>query len=84
MTGYQEIISDPSYYGQIVIFTFPEIGITPPYVNFQSDSIYLAGVVTTTDSSTELDYILFEHNIVGIKNIDTRAISKNFENLVTY
>jgi carbamoyl-phosphate synthase small subunit len=75
MTGYQEVISDPSYYGQIVIFTFPEIGVTSPFLNSQSDSIYLAGMVVAKNNSIELNGSLIKHNVVGIKNIDTRAVS---------
>lgn len=84
MTGYQEAISDPSYAGQIITFTFPHIGNTG--VNdddIESGSLKLKGVVLrnaiTHDSNfrsnDSLDQWLCKKGIVGISDIDTRAIT---------
>ena len=83
MTGYQEILTDPSYRGQIVTMTYPEIGNYG--VNSQdveSDRIYLAGFVIREYSrrasnyrcEQSLDEYLRSQGIVGIAEIDTRAL----------
>jgi carbamoyl-phosphate synthase small subunit len=83
MTGYQEILTDPSYRGQIVTMTYPEIGnygINEEDV--ESAKPHLAGFVVRQSSplasnfrSTDsLDEYLAEHGIVGIEGIDTRAL----------
>ncbi|MBV9062224.1 MAG: glutamine-hydrolyzing carbamoyl-phosphate synthase small subunit [Alphaproteobacteria bacterium] len=84
MTGYQEILTDPSYAGQIVAFTFPHIGI----VGTNSEDIealtpVVRGVVVRADAEhpsnyraiTALDRWLKLHNIPGISGIDTRALT---------
>lgn len=85
MTGYQEVITDPSYSGQIVLFTYPELGNTG--VNSEDEeSIYphvkgvIARSVTTRPSnwrSTQSlpDYLL-GHKIPAIYGIDTREITR--------
>lgn len=83
MTGYQEIFTDPSYYGQIMVTTNVHIGnygVSKDEV--ESDSIKIAGLVCKkfnegysrkkADGSLK-DYFL-EDNIVGISDVDTRAI----------
>lgn len=77
MSGYQEIITDPSYYGQIIIFTFPHFGITDPYINHQSKGVYLAGIVISECDSNnkELNKYLKNKKVVGICNLDTRALT---------
>src|SRR5690606_29134972 len=86
MTGYQEILTDPSYAGQIVCMTFPLIGIYG--VNgedIESRRPWAEGVVvreasrlTSNWRSTEsLDDYLKRNSIVGIERIDTRALVRH-------
>ncbi|CAH9130707.1 unnamed protein product [Cuscuta epithymum] len=85
LTGYQEIITDPSYAGQFVLMTNPHIGNTG--VNFddeESRKCFLAGLVirslsisTSNWRSTEtLGEYLGARNIMGIYDVDTRAITR--------
>jgi len=85
MTGYLETLTDPSYYGQIVIQTFPLIGnygVIPE--DFESDRPYLKAYVvrqwcqepSNFRSKGALDSFLYEHGIPGIYDIDTRALTK--------
>jgi len=85
MTGYLETLTDPSYYGQIVIQTFPLIGnygIIPE--DFESEKPYLKGYVvrqwcqepSNFRSEGDLDSFLYEHKIPGIYDIDTRALTR--------
>ncbi len=85
MTGYQEMLSDPSYAGQILVFTYPLIGnygITPE--DFESNRVQVAGTVVRElcpvpnhwRSQTDLDHFLREHGITGIAEVDTRAITR--------
>src|SRR5216110_1515836 len=80
MTGYQEILTDPSYFRQIVTLTYPHIGNTG--VNgedWESDRIYAAGLVvrdlprlhSSCRSPQTLDSFLKEQNVVAIADIDT-------------
>lgn len=89
MTGYQEVISDPSYFGQIVVFTFPYIGNTG--VNSEdneSGKIHLRGIVIANDitapsnqrSEEHLEIWLRKHNVTGICNINTRSLVKKIRN----
>ncbi|KAK4727681.1 hypothetical protein R3W88_032598 [Solanum pinnatisectum] len=85
LTGYQEIITDPSYAGQFVLMTNPHIGNTG--VNFGDEELmqcFLAGLVIRSLSistsnwrckETLGDY-LAERNIMGIYDVDTRAITR--------
>lgn len=85
MTGYQEILTDPSYKGQIVTLTYPEIGnygVNPQDV--ESWQPHVSGLVVREISpiasnfrsrQTLPDY-LRQHNIPGIAHIDTRALTK--------
>ncbi len=83
MTGYQEILTDPSYRGQIVTMTYPEIGNYG--VNDQdveSQRPHLAGFIVRENSRIasnfraqgQLDAYLERHGIVGMAGIDTRAL----------
>jgi len=85
LTGYQEILTDPSYARQIVTLTYPHIGNTG--VNKEdeeSGDIYAAGLVirdlpllvSNFRSEQALDAYLREHNIVGIADIDTRRLTR--------
>ena len=83
MTGYQEILTDPSYCGQIVTMTYPEIGnYGVNEEDTESRCPHLSGFVcrnlspiaSNFRSSGTLDDYLKKHNIIGISNIDTRAM----------
>ncbi len=85
MTGYQEILTDPSYFRQIVTLTYPHIGNTG--VNdddWESDRIYAAGLVvrdlprlhSSWRSPRTLDSFLKEQNVVAIADIDTRRLTR--------
>ncbi len=89
MTGYQEILTDPSYRGQIVVMTAPEIGNvgTNPEDNESSEPQVEGFVVRelgTTPSnwrSTQaLAEHLKEHGIPGLAEVDTRAITRHLRN----
>ncbi|KAJ6711931.1 CARBAMOYLTRANSFERASE FAMILY MEMBER [Salix purpurea] len=85
LTGYQEILTDPSYAGQFVLMTNPHIGNTG--VNFddeESRQCFLAGLVIRSLSTSTSnwrctkalgDYLL-ERNLMGIYDVDTRAITR--------
>ncbi|MFP6766071.1 MAG: carbamoyl-phosphate synthase domain-containing protein, partial [Planctomycetaceae bacterium] len=83
MTGYQEILTDPSYAGQIVTMTYPLIGnygINPEDV--ESGGLSLRGFIVRENCRHESNYrsikslhdYLAEHGIVGLEGIDTRAL----------
>ena len=85
MTGYQEILTDPSYFGQIVTMTAPQIGnygISPE--DEESDGPKVAGfvvrelspIVSNWRSRTGVHEYLLKHGIPGIQEVDTRAITK--------
>lgn len=83
MTGYQEILTDPSYRGQIVVMTYPEIGnYGVNEEDFESWKPHLAGFVVRELSSRvsnwraqgDLDSFLKRFGIVGLQGIDTRAL----------
>ena len=84
ITGYQEIITDPSYAGQIINFTFPHIGnVGTNHEDNESDKIWTKGVIFNTDitspsnyrSIKNLDLWLKKNKIVGITGIDTRKLT---------
>ena len=84
LTGYQEIISDPSYAGQIINFTFPHIGnVGTNKEDHESDRIWTKGVIFNTEitnpsnyrSLKKLDAWLKKHKIVGITGLDTRSLT---------
>jgi carbamoyl-phosphate synthase small subunit len=85
MTGYQEILTDPSYCRQIVTLTYPHIGnVGVNTEDEESDAIYASGliirdlspVVSNWRSEESLDAYLTRHNVVGLAGIDTRALTK--------
>ena len=84
MTGYQEVITDPSYYGQILTFTYPEIGNTGINLEDSESSISVKGLIVRNYSSNNSNWRsiknfnqwLVEKNIVGLYGIDTRALVK--------
>jgi len=90
MTGYQEILTDPSYAGQIVVFTYPLIGNYG--INEQlSESVHVqaAGCVirnystenTHRQSNSSLDAYMAEQGLVGITGVDTRSITRKLRSL---
>ena len=89
MTGYQEILTDPSYYGQLITMTYPHIGNygTNPD-DSESNNIQASGLIIKEETvfpsnfrSTEsLGEFLRKENIVGIQNIDTRMLTRIIRN----
>ena len=85
MTGYQEILTDPSYAGQIVVPTYPLIGnYGINRHDFESRRIRVAGFVVRDhcdapshpDSDMTLDEFLASQGVIGISGVDTRAITR--------
>ena len=84
MTGYQEVITDPSYFGQIITFTYPEIGNTG--INFEDSESEnsVKGLIVRNFSNNNSNWRsklnfnqwLIEKNIIGLYGIDTRALVK--------
>jgi len=86
MTGYQEILTDPSYCGEIVTMTYPQIGNYGINLeDVESRQPFLSGFVvkeacafpSNWRSSMSLDAYLKENGIVGIQGIDTRALVRH-------
>ena len=84
LTGYQEIISDPSYAGQIINFTFPHIGnVGTNKEDHESDKIWTRGVILNSEITDPSNYRSFLHldtwlkknKIVGITGLDTRSLT---------
>ena len=84
LTGYQEIISDPSYAGQIINFTFPHIGnVGTNKQDYESDTIWTKGVIFNSEITSPSNYRSFLHldawlkknKIVGITGLDTRSLT---------
>ncbi|PKM78982.1 MAG: carbamoyl phosphate synthase small subunit, partial [Firmicutes bacterium HGW-Firmicutes-13] len=89
MTGYQEIISDPSYSGQIVTLTYPLIGnygINPE--DFQAKKPLIRGLVVREyceypnhwQASHTISDFLKEEKIIGLSGIDTRSLTRHLRN----
>jgi len=85
LTGYQEILTDPSYFGQSVVMTCPQIGNTGINEDdMESKDVYLGGFIvrqltrrtSNYRSQKSLDDYLAEKGIPGIAEIDTRAITR--------
>ena len=85
ITGYQEVLTDPSYRGQIITMTAPEIGnvgVNP--IDFESARPWCAGfvvrqlspVVSSWRAESDLGTFLAQYGIPGIADIDTRAITR--------
>jgi len=84
ITGYQEIISDPSYAEQIINFTFPHVGnVGTNLEDHESEKIWTKGVIINSEitdpsnyrSLKHLDVWLKKNKIVGITGIDTRSLT---------
>ena len=85
MTGYQEILTDPSYAQQIVTLTYPHIGNTGVNTeDEESSQPWVAGLVirdlpllaSNFRSEQSLDEYLKQHNVVAIADIDTRRLTR--------
>jgi carbamoyl-phosphate synthase small subunit len=90
MTGYQEILTDPSYAGQIVCFTFPHIGnVGTNEEDVETATPAVRGLIVkapVTSASNyrnqvELDAWAKRRNIVGLSGVDTRALTKRIREL---
>ena len=84
ITGYQEIISDPSYAEQIINFTFPHVGnVGVNKEDQESDKIWTKGIILNSEitdpsnyrSLKNLDHWLKQNKIVGITGLDTRSLT---------
>ena len=85
MTGYQEVLTDPSYYGQMVVMTYPLVGNYG--INIEESESYQPGtralivqeaclIPSNWRSQETLDEFMADRGIVGIQFIDTRALTK--------
>ncbi len=90
MTGYQETLTDPSFAGQIVTFTFPHIGnVGTNYEDLEAPQIFARGLVTKEDFTAPSNYRstdnlggwLKKMNISGIAGVDTRALTLRIRDL---
>lgn len=86
MTGYQEILTDPSYAEQIVTLTYPHIGNTGANSeDMESSAVYCKGLVirdlprlhSNFRAEQSLDQFLKQHNVLAISDIDTRALTRH-------
>lgn len=86
MSGYQEVLTDPSYKGQMVTMTYPQIGntgINPE--DIESARLYLSGFIvkeyldfpSNWRATMSLDAYLKENGVVGIQGLDTRALTRH-------
>ncbi len=86
MSGYQEVITDPSYAGQVIAFTYPHIGnygVTP--ADDESVRPFCRGVIvrdlarrpSSWRSGESLDDFLIRHGVAGISGVDTRRLTRH-------
>ena len=85
ITGYQEILTDPSYAGQIITFTFPHIGnVGANHEDIETATPAVRGFVIRTPitepanyrAEQSLDHWLRSHGIVGLSSVDTRRLTR--------
>ncbi len=90
MTGYQEILTDPSYAGQIITFTFPHIGnvgANPHDIETATPAargVVLRSAITEPSNwraAQHLDPWLKSHGLIGISGVDTRALTRRIRTL---
>ena len=75
LTGYQEIISDPSYAGQIIYFTFPHIGnVGTNNEDYESNKIWTKGVIFNSEITSPSNYRSFLHLDSWLKKIKSLAL----------
>ncbi len=86
LSGYQEVITDPSYAGQIITFTYPHIGnYGANAIDFEGKKIHARGVIVRDLSRRHsnwraqysLDAMLTQHGLMGIAGIDTRRLTRH-------
>ncbi|MFZ9216683.1 MAG: glutamine-hydrolyzing carbamoyl-phosphate synthase small subunit, partial [Vulcanococcus sp.] len=86
MTGYQEVMTDPSYAGQLVTFTYPELGNTGVNsADQEADAPHVRGVIarqlapqaSSWRMEERLESWLESHNVVGISGVDTRSLVRH-------
>ena len=86
MTGYQEVFTDPSYFGQILVMTSPHIGNYGVHKDeVESDQINIAGLVTKkfseiasrVSANGTLEDFMLHNSTVGITDVDTRSLVKH-------
>lgn len=89
LTGYQEILSDPSYSGQILTMTYPQIGnCGVNEEDMESASVHASGFIVKEYSAIHSNWrskgslgdFLKKHGIIGIQGVDTRAITRKIRN----
>ena len=89
MSGYQEGITDPSYYGQILVLTYPLIGnVGANDIDSESKKVSIKGLIikelcevpSNWAVQESLEKFMKRHHIVGIKDIDTRALVLKIRN----
>lgn len=90
MTGYQEILTDPSYRGQVVLMTYPEIGnYGVNEADLESKNIHAAGfvvrrlspVTSSWRAAETLNGWMQRHGLLGIEGVDTRALTRRIREL---
>lgn len=90
MTGYQEVLTDPSYRGQIITFTYPELGNTGVNLDDEESSRpHVKGAIARNicarpsnwRSTESLPDYLKRHGIIGIYGIDTRALTRKIRSV---
>ncbi len=86
ITGYQEILTDPSYAGQIITFTFPHIGnVGTNAEDIETTTPAARGLIVRADvtepsnwrAAQHLDAWLKSHNLIGLSGIDTRRLTRH-------
>ena len=86
MTGYQEIVTDPSYAGQVVVMTAPHIGNYGANAHDdQSDTVHARGLVTRSmsrvasswRSEEPFDEYLRSRNVIALSDVDTRRLTRH-------
>lgn len=89
MTGYGEVLTDPSYYGQIVTMTYPIIGNYGINLeDIESNKVHVKGFIVREKSDMpnnfrcemDLDTYLKQNKVIGLEGIDTRALTKILRN----
>ena len=89
MTGYQEVFTDPSYKGQTIIMTNPHIGNYGAVdLDMESKEVQISGLIckkysnkfSRLQANTSLNDFLEDHNVVGISDLDTRALVTHVRN----
>jgi carbamoyl-phosphate synthase small subunit len=86
MTGYQEIMTDPSYYGQLMMMTYPHIGnYGASDIDMEAEAPMVAGFIVRSfthrhsnrQADESLDAFMRRHELVGIAGVDTRALVRH-------